>query len=111
MNGLQSLKQWENDFNHPTGSTLGLLNAIQVRVPLVIRVYFYFCLPMKLVHRRSHSGPSCTIPIGWPRQTSSNYDWRGYPVGGYGYSDSVDFGRYVCRRKVRNRRYLPCHVP
>ena len=31
MNGLQSLTQWENDFNHPTGSMLGLLNAIQVR--------------------------------------------------------------------------------
>lgn len=31
MNGLQSLTQWENDFNNPTGSMLGLLNAIQVR--------------------------------------------------------------------------------
>ncbi|KAI5123250.1 hypothetical protein M0805_001339 [Coniferiporia weirii] len=29
MNGLQSLTQWENDFNHPTGGMLGLLNAIQ----------------------------------------------------------------------------------
>ncbi|EJC97804.1 hexose transporter [Fomitiporia mediterranea MF3/22] len=29
MNGLQSLEQWEEDFNHPTGSMLGLLNAIQ----------------------------------------------------------------------------------
>lgn len=35
MNGLQSLTQWEDDFNHPTGGTLGVLNAIQVRrVPL-----------------------------------------------------------------------------
>ncbi|EJC97789.1 hexose transporter [Fomitiporia mediterranea MF3/22] len=29
MNGLQSLTQWEDDFNHPTGGMLGLLNAIQ----------------------------------------------------------------------------------
>lgn len=29
MNGLQSLTQWENDFNNPTGQMLGLLNAIQ----------------------------------------------------------------------------------
>ncbi|KII92502.1 hypothetical protein PLICRDRAFT_134162 [Plicaturopsis crispa FD-325 SS-3] len=31
MNGLQSLTQWQIDFNHPTGSKLGLLNAIQAR--------------------------------------------------------------------------------
>lgn len=30
MNGLQSLTQWEEDFNFPTGGMLGLLNAIQV---------------------------------------------------------------------------------
>jgi hypothetical protein len=30
MNGLQSLDQWEDYFNHPTGGTLGLFNAIQV---------------------------------------------------------------------------------
>ncbi|EJD51331.1 general substrate transporter [Auricularia subglabra TFB-10046 SS5] len=29
MNGLQTLKQWETAFNHPTGSRLGLLGAIQ----------------------------------------------------------------------------------
>ncbi|PAV15208.1 hexose transporter [Pyrrhoderma noxium] len=29
MNGLQSLTQWEEAFNHPTGGMLGLLNAIQ----------------------------------------------------------------------------------
>ncbi|KII87896.1 hypothetical protein PLICRDRAFT_650702 [Plicaturopsis crispa FD-325 SS-3] len=29
MNGLQSLPHWQNDFNHPTGGKLGLLNAIQ----------------------------------------------------------------------------------
>ncbi|KAI5122108.1 hypothetical protein M0805_002230 [Coniferiporia weirii] len=29
MNGLQSLTQWEDAFNHPTPSMLGLLNAIQ----------------------------------------------------------------------------------
>lgn len=29
MNGLQSLDQWESSFNHPHGSTLGLLGAIQ----------------------------------------------------------------------------------
>ncbi|KAL5480857.1 hypothetical protein ACEPAI_9797 [Sanghuangporus weigelae] len=29
MNGLQSLTQWEEDFNWPTGGMLGLLNAIQ----------------------------------------------------------------------------------
>ncbi|KAH8113751.1 hexose transporter [Phellopilus nigrolimitatus] len=29
MNGLQSLDQWENSFNHPMGGMLGLLNAIQ----------------------------------------------------------------------------------
>ncbi|KAH8108793.1 hexose transporter [Phellopilus nigrolimitatus] len=29
MNGLQSLTQWEDAFNHPTGGMLGLLNAIQ----------------------------------------------------------------------------------
>ncbi|KZT23674.1 hexose transporter [Neolentinus lepideus HHB14362 ss-1] len=29
MNGLQSLPQWTSYFNHPTGSRLGLLNAIQ----------------------------------------------------------------------------------
>ncbi|THH11414.1 hypothetical protein EW145_g647 [Phellinidium pouzarii] len=29
MNGLQSLTQWEDDFNHPTGGMLGLFNAIQ----------------------------------------------------------------------------------
>jgi hypothetical protein len=31
MNGLQSLHQWNAAFNNPTGSMLGLLNAIQVR--------------------------------------------------------------------------------
>jgi len=30
MNGLQSLTQWDKYFHHPTGSKLGLLNAIQV---------------------------------------------------------------------------------
>jgi hypothetical protein len=30
VNGLQSLPIWEADFNHPTGSKLGLLGAIQV---------------------------------------------------------------------------------
>jgi len=30
MNGLQSLPQWEGDFNNPSGSKLGLLNAVQV---------------------------------------------------------------------------------
>ena len=29
MNGLQSLTQWEEAFNKPSGSMLGLLNAIQ----------------------------------------------------------------------------------
>jgi MFS family permease len=29
MNGLQSLKQWQNYFNHPTGALLGLVNAAQ----------------------------------------------------------------------------------
>ena len=29
MNGLQSLPQWQSDFNHPGSSMLGLLNAIQ----------------------------------------------------------------------------------
>jgi DNA-binding transcriptional regulator YiaG len=29
MNGLQSLPQWESAFNNPSGSKLGLLNAIQ----------------------------------------------------------------------------------
>ena len=31
MNGLQSLDQWQNAFNHPSNGMLGLLNAIQVR--------------------------------------------------------------------------------
>ena len=30
MNGLQSLTQWSEYFNKPTGGKLGLLNAIQV---------------------------------------------------------------------------------
>ena len=30
MNGLQSLPQWEGVFKSPSGSKLGLLNAIQV---------------------------------------------------------------------------------
>lgn len=29
MNGLQSLHQWREYFNHPTGETLGLINAAQ----------------------------------------------------------------------------------
>ena len=29
MNGLQSLPQWQNAFNHPRSAMLGLLNAIQ----------------------------------------------------------------------------------
>ncbi|KAA1470430.1 hexose transporter [Dentipellis sp. KUC8613] len=29
MNGLQSVKQWKEAFNYPTGGKLGLLNAIQ----------------------------------------------------------------------------------
>ncbi|KAI6019993.1 general substrate transporter [Pisolithus orientalis] len=29
MNGLQSLQQWQDDFNHPSKGRLGLLNAIQ----------------------------------------------------------------------------------
>jgi MFS family permease len=28
MNGLQSLKPWQEYFNHPDGSLLGILNAI-----------------------------------------------------------------------------------
>lgn len=28
MNGMQSLTQWQDSFNHPTGAQLGLLNAI-----------------------------------------------------------------------------------
>ncbi len=32
MNGLQSLTQWEDAFNHPSGGKLGLLNAIQVHI-------------------------------------------------------------------------------
>ncbi|KAJ8453882.1 hypothetical protein ONZ51_g13350 [Trametes cubensis] len=31
MNGLQSLPQWNDAFNHPNGGKLGLLSAIQVR--------------------------------------------------------------------------------
>jgi hypothetical protein len=34
MNGLQSLTQWSDYFNNPTGGKLGLLNAIQVSIPL-----------------------------------------------------------------------------
>jgi len=34
MNGLQSLTQWAEYFNKPTGGRLGLLNAIQVSIPL-----------------------------------------------------------------------------
>jgi hypothetical protein len=30
MNGLQTLENWRNYFNNPTGGTLGLFNAIQV---------------------------------------------------------------------------------
>ena len=30
MNGLQSLSQWKKDFDFPSDSMLGLLNAIQV---------------------------------------------------------------------------------
>ena len=30
MNGLQTLENWKNYFNNPTGGTLGLFNAIQV---------------------------------------------------------------------------------
>lgn len=30
MNSFQSLEQWENYFDHPTGGRLGVLNAIQV---------------------------------------------------------------------------------
>lgn len=30
MNGLQTLDNWKNYFNNPTGGTLGLFNAIQV---------------------------------------------------------------------------------
>lgn len=29
MNGLQSLQQWRDYFGHPTGATLGLVNAAQ----------------------------------------------------------------------------------
>jgi MFS family permease len=29
MNGLQAVPQWQEAFNHPGGSMLGLLNAIQ----------------------------------------------------------------------------------
>jgi len=32
MNGLQSLTQWSDYFNKPTGGRLGLLNAIQVSI-------------------------------------------------------------------------------
>jgi hypothetical protein len=30
MNGLQTLDNWRDYFNNPTGGTLGLFNAIQV---------------------------------------------------------------------------------
>lgn len=40
MNGLQTLEPWQNEFNHPTGSILGILNAIMsigsiVAIPFV----------------------------------------------------------------------------
>jgi len=35
MNGLQSLDQWNDYFGHPTGSALGLLNAIQACAPVL----------------------------------------------------------------------------
>lgn len=37
MNGLQSLEQWKEYFNYPTGSALGLLNAVQVCPPLILQ--------------------------------------------------------------------------
>jgi hypothetical protein len=40
MNGLQSLTQWKDYFNNPTGGKLGLFNAIQVS-RLVALVQFY----------------------------------------------------------------------
>ncbi|KAG6840472.1 hypothetical protein C0991_006498 [Blastosporella zonata] len=39
MNGLQSLDQWKNYFNNPTGGKLGLLNAIQVRADFHIAAW------------------------------------------------------------------------
>jgi len=39
MNGLQSLPQWQSAFNHPSNGMLGLLNAIQVVLSLIMIVW------------------------------------------------------------------------
>ena len=36
MNGLQSLPQWQSNFNHPSNGMLGVLNAVQVAFSLKI---------------------------------------------------------------------------
>lgn len=64
MNGLQSLTQWEDDFNHPVGGTLGLLNAIQVRYKYMLAVFM--SLPPS-EHRFSRCIPVFTVRLGWDR--------------------------------------------
>jgi hypothetical protein len=55
MNGLQSLTYWENYFDHPTGGTLGLFNAIQVGV---------LAWPQKTSLTKQNIGGLCGLPFG-----------------------------------------------
>jgi hypothetical protein len=56
MNGLQSLTQWKDAFNNPTGGKLGLLNAIQVNHPIA---FVHFSV---LMSRRT-SAPLLHTPL------------------------------------------------
>ena len=72
MNSLQSMKQWESFFNKPHGGTLGLLNAIQVRLhrPSV--------LPHAFITREEHRCPRRlplrALPLRRPRPQADRLD-------------------------------------
>jgi hypothetical protein len=101
MNGLQSLNAWKNYFNTPTGSKLGLLNAIQVRnflssFPSSVDHFF-----PSSEHRRSRSIPIRALPLRWHWTTSNRLPWCRYYVYRYSYSDRFPVRGDVHRCSVR----------
>ncbi|KAJ3039983.1 hypothetical protein HDV00_011538 [Rhizophlyctis rosea] len=62
MNGLQAVENWQNYFNHPHGSILGLLNAIQ-NIGSIIALPIAPIFSGGIAAARSSSAPpSCSSP-------------------------------------------------
>lgn len=70
MNGLQSLREWQEYFNHPTGSILGIVNAAQ-SIGSVISLPFVGMLSDKIGRRLTLLMGAVTIIIASAIQAAS----------------------------------------